>query len=502
MLTSVADMDSVTSWLSPVVLDTSAGDGALIRELREKLPSALESRTPRDYVVHVSPGTIQLSCRDLQALDARIAAQEREERECARVSEEVAFRRKVVGLYDAMEDILRRLEDQSGWLVDSRRERGLRGEEPGVVGSKQAQRLLETEPAIGHDLAVLEFVADETRLKKDFDFDTLQWHYDELVRGSCPQWVFWRLMALFDDVLGEKKSPRKIRHWSAKSRRRMLKTCAELDWEPVISLSESSDFSMAMVTLTYPGAGKKWLDYVPNAQVARKHFAALQERFYRAWGVRMQGIWKREFQKRGAPHLHVLMLIPTWGIAREKESPFITETDQMFFREWLSIAWAEVVGAEGMDYVNHLYAGTGVDQIEKFSSAKNVAGYFLKYASKDSKFATKEYQNLPPWEWSHSGESVGRFWGVLGIKKEVRTVLVSREEFVAWGRLLQRCCAAKFPGKRRFRGNFHAGWVLTEDLHGTVALVRDLVRSLQAMGGSVLDSPPVGMRGSVFSRVS
>ncbi|OHR24250.1 hypothetical protein HMPREF2787_10020 [Corynebacterium sp. HMSC061H03] len=499
MLTTIEAVDQVMPWLSPVVLDSSTGDGALIRECREKLPSVLGAReTPRDYLVHVSPGTIQLACRDLQALDRRIAAQEKEERERARISEEAAFRRKVVDLYDAMEGVLRWLDAQSGWIVGGKEEDLQLGE----MGGRQVKRLLEEEPSIGHDLAVLEFVTDEARLKKDFDFEVLQWHYDQLVKGSCPPWLFWRLMPLFDDILGEKKAPRKIRHWSAKSRRRMLKTCAELDWESVISLSETSDFSMAMVTLTYPGAGKKWLDYVPNAQVAQKHFAALQERFYRAWGVRMQGIWKREFQKRGAPHLHVLMLIPTWGIAREKESPFITDTDVMFFREWLSIAWAEVVGAEGMDYVNHLYAGTGVDQIEKFSSAKNVAGYFLKYASKDSKFATKEYQNLPPWEWSHSDESVGRFWGVLGIKKEVRTVLVSKEEFVAWGRLLQRCCAAKFPGKRRFRGNFHAGWVLTEDLHGTVALVKDLVRSLQAMGGSVLDSPPVGMRGSVFSRVS
>ena len=172
MLTTVEQVDQVMPWLSPVVLDTSTGDGALIRELREKIPSALAPREERkdSFLIHVSPGTIQLSCRDLQALDRRIAAQEKEERERALISEEVAFRRKVHDLYDAMESILRQLEEQAGWLVDSRRERGLRGEEPGVVGSRQARRLLEEEPAIGHDLAVAEFVADESLRKKDFDY--------------------------------------------------------------------------------------------------------------------------------------------------------------------------------------------------------------------------------------------------------------------------------------------------------------------------------------------
>ena len=507
MLTSVEQVDAVMPWLSPVVLDSSTGDGSLIRELREKLPNALIPRAEREgerqesYLVHVSPGTIQLSCRDLAALDRRIAAQEKEERERARISEEVAFRRKVHDLYDAMESVLRQLEDQAGWLVDSRRERGLRGGEPGVVGSKQAQRLLEEEPAIGHDLAVTEFVADETLRKKDFDYATLQWHYDELVRGSCPQWLYWQLMPFFDDILGEKKFPRKIKHWSAKSRRRMLKTCSELDWAPIIEKSMTDDYTMAMVTLTYPGAGQKWLDYVPSAEVAQKHFAAFQERFYRAWGERIQGIWKREFQKRGAPHLHILMLIPTWGITRDRKSEYIEESALMFFREWVSVAWAEIVGADGLDFYRHLAAGTGVDEISEFTSAKNVAGYFLKYAGKGGDFGAKEYQNFPPRAWTDQGQSVGRFWGAIGLKKCIRTVLVTAQEFAAWGRLLQRWCHQKFPGKRRFRGNSHAGWMLTDDGHGTVSLVQDLARSWQALGGSVLDVPPVGMRGSVFSRL-
>lgn len=501
MLTTVDQVDRVMPWLSPVVLDTSTGDGALVRELREKLPSALEPREDAErqesYLIHVSPGTIQLACRDLQALDRRIAAQEKEERERARVSEEIAFRRKVQDLYDAMEDILGWLDVQSGWIVGGREEDRLLGE----LGGRQVARLLEEEPAIGHDSAVAEFIFDEARLRKDFDFATLQWHYDELVRGSCPQWIFWRLMPLFDDILGEKKVPRKIRHWSAKSRRRMLKTCSELDWAPVIEKSNSERYTMAMVTLTYPGAGQKWSDYVPDAETAARHFAAFQERFYRAWGERISGIWKREFQRRGAPHLHVLMLVPTWGITRDRKSEYIEESKLMFFREWASVAWAEIVGAEGLDFYRHLAAGTGVDTIENFSSAKNIAGYFLKYAGKGGDFASKEYQNFPPFQWIEAGESVGRFWGAIGLKKGVRTVLVSRGEFLAWGRLLQRCCASKFPGKKRFRGNGHAGWLLTDDLHGAVNLVKDLARAWQALGGSVLDVPPVGMRGSVFSRL-
>ncbi len=70
----------------------------------------------------------------------------------------------------------------------------------------------------------------------------------------------------------------------------------------------SSEALPAMITLTYPG---DWLTVAPSADaVKRVHFKALAKRWQRNWGHPLRCVWKLEFQRRGAPHLHLFTVPP------------------------------------------------------------------------------------------------------------------------------------------------------------------------------------------------
>lgn len=121
---------------------------------------------------------------------------------------------------------------------------------------------------------------------------------------------------------------RTITKWSAKSRSRMLLRYAELDFASA-GWGESRwvgvAYRVGMVTLTYPG---DWLCVAPSASVAAGHLRALRKRWARRWGP-LVGCWKREFQRRGAPHFHIGGLVP----------------DDPGFSSWLSDAWTDIVGS-------------------------------------------------------------------------------------------------------------------------------------------------------------
>lgn len=235
----------------------------------------------------------------------------------------------------------------------------------------------------------------------------------------------------------------KITAWSAKSRNAMRLRLAALDYAPLFVNFFGTDTTPAMVTLTYPG---DWLAVAPDHATVRGHVRELEKRWNRAWadhGHPFVGIWKREFQRRGAPHYHFLLSIPT----------------HVEFRAWLSETWADVVGAEwcgtrcwedwagGRDYVSvkpgkaccergrHVQAGTGVDFHEgaRAVDPRRLAFYFAKHGE----YAAKEYQNQGPAEWLAKG-GVGRFWGVIGLESAARAVEVDPATAQAVARTLRR----------------------------------------------------------------
>lgn len=207
-----------------------------------------------------------------------------------------------------------------------------------------------------------------------------------------------------------------VTSWSAKSRSRMVETIAQLDIAAV--LPEGSE--ACVVTLTYPG---EWLAVAPDSLACRAHVDAFRKRYRRRWGVPLVGIWKREFQRRGAPHYHI-WTVPPAGVDRGE------------FRRWIGDTWASVVGhPDPVQRERHRVAGTACDwSTGRRSSDPYALGvYFSKHGS----FAAKDYQNVAPREWVETG-SVGRFWGYWGLRKATAGVIVHPVDALNAGRVLRR----------------------------------------------------------------
>src|SRR6202011_6687 len=58
----------------------------------------------------------------------------------------------------------------------------------------------------------------------------------------------------------------------------------------------------AMITLTYPGDWQRW---VPTGRTLEAHRRAFERRWVRQWHQTLVGVWVKEFQISGRPHLHL-----------------------------------------------------------------------------------------------------------------------------------------------------------------------------------------------------
>lgn len=214
-----------------------------------------------------------------------------------------------------------------------------------------------------------------------------------------------------------------ITEWSAKSRSRMVGTIASLDMRE-FTISDAG--IPAMVTLTLPG---QWQIVAPTASHYKRFMFALRKRFLRAWGRPMRGLWKLEFQRRGAPHTHIFMVIP-YG-----------EHNGQSFQQWLSTNWADIVAhPDPIEREKHMHAGTGIDINEGLRSTdpRRIAVYFTKHSS--ANFGDKEYQHIVPEEWR---ASAGRFWGYWGLEKATATVELPMDDSIALARILRRHARAQ-----------------------------------------------------------
>lgn len=225
-----------------------------------------------------------------------------------------------------------------------------------------------------------------------------------------------------------------ISEWSSKSRANMVKTLSTLDYAPMVGQNEYP----AMITLTWPG---DWERLAPSGEVAKAKLKAWKARFEYDWARKLVGIWKLEFQGRGAPHFHILMTTPS-GLSPQGET----------FKVWLSRTWAEIVGAAGEEFKKHLAAGTSVDRAEglRAQDPKRAAIYFLKHAAPGGA-ASKEYQHRVPELWKEEGKKVGRFWGYWGLKPAVESVPVSDRVAVEATRILRKIARAQHRTRQVMR---------------------------------------------------
>lgn len=144
----------------------------------------------------------------------------------------------------------------------------------------------------------------------------------------------------------------------------------------------------SLLTLTYG------VQYPLSGKVAKKHLNLLLNNL-RSYYFRPDYVWFMEFQKRGAPHFHILFSEPT----------------NEYVREWLAEIWAGIV-TEDVVYSSlrdrkvysarlqvekvHLHKKTW----ENVREADGAARYVAKYAY-------KRYQKEVP----KGFRNCGRFWG-------------------------------------------------------------------------------------------
>lgn len=161
-----------------------------------------------------------------------------------------------------------------------------------------------------------------------------------------------------------------ISDFSAQSRKRLLDLFHRLDIrvKPIF------------LTLTYG-------DDFPEASEAKKDFRAFLEWLRRKTKARnTSGIWRMEFQERGAPHFHIMLF----------DCPFIK-------KEVIQERWGQIIGVD-----------KPFTRIEQIRSFKGVMAYVSKYIAKVDPGKEASGFNSPTYLHAYVakyGNHTGRFWG-------------------------------------------------------------------------------------------
>jgi hypothetical protein len=240
-----------------------------------------------------------------------------------------------------------------------------------------------------------------------------------------------------EDVIPEEDlhPVRGYRGLSARSRMNMRRTFVSLPWELVGPRP-------ALISLTYPGEWKPW---VIDGRAWEAHRRAFERRWVRRWSEPLVGVWVKEFQTSGRPHLHLYVGLPAnmsdedFAQLRERtlqrhrlerqlgryqgrrQTPPLALGDSYGseFGRWLLKTWSEIVGSsddgdwrrqfdtKGTDYHRTRGADVAVmfwsDEAEQTTDRTRVAQYLAREAGK---FAQKQ----PPPGFHH----IGRYYGVWG----------------------------------------------------------------------------------------
>lgn len=260
-----------------------------------------------------------------------------------------------------------------------------------------------------------------------------------------------------------------VREFSAASRGRLLNLVAR--W----SVPEDGE-ELLFITLTYPE------EFPSDGRVAKGHLKVFHD-WVRYHFPLHQVVWKREYQRRGATHFHLLArLVPgrRWVVAEEIAA----------LQESVRVAWARIVNPP-------TEAGRLVicDVRPVAAHAGRRAGAALYMGSYLGKKSAKGYQDVVP-----VGEWAGRFWGVWGgldLLPEVSLRVEPLQFEMLFEGLVAACEAVGLRPPRRDRGgqliSFRfmsevSEWLLGHGLDADADDVQDLVDALfvlRAVGSSV-----------------
>ena len=187
---------------------------------------------------------------------------------------------------------------------------------------------------------------------------------------------------------------KEIKDYSWKSRSNLHCRLLMVNWDEIKSEC------IRIGTLTYPK------HYPKDGITIKRHLRNILKRMIR-FGEKYGGIavvWKLEFQERGAPHFHLLIV---------SQIPVALYT----FRNWISTQWASVVNEwtvlesdlsredKSEQYRKNIKAGTSLEEVK---SKRGSLTYFSYYIGKGRK--NKEAQLKVP----EGFEKIGRWWGIIG----------------------------------------------------------------------------------------
>lgn len=167
-----------------------------------------------------------------------------------------------------------------------------------------------------------------------------------------------------------------VETFSEQSRMRMLRKLARLS----PSARDGFRHRCSFLTLTTRG--------IYHPRQIKEWMRAFLKRMARKWSS-VSAVWRLEYQKRGAPHLHLVIY----------NVPYIP-------KDGIQAAWGEIVGED-----------RPFTRIESIRSYKHLMSYVSKYAAKvqEGGFNTAAYQAANP-ESAYADESPGRVWGMFNRK--------------------------------------------------------------------------------------
>jgi hypothetical protein len=171
-----------------------------------------------------------------------------------------------------------------------------------------------------------------------------------------------------------------INGMSEDSKRRLTRKLMRVPWASFTGPKNADVVSGLFLTLTYPG------EYSEAWQNWKSHLDKFIRRLKRRCPI-LGIVWKLEFQRRGAPHFHMVLLF---------SRPVVVKV----FRHWCASAWYQCVGSGDE---RHLRAGTeahGLYIPGDGGGTARLMQYLCKYIS-------KEVDTLEI-------EGTGRVWGWRG----------------------------------------------------------------------------------------
>lgn len=178
----------------------------------------------------------------------------------------------------------------------------------------------------------------------------------------------------------------KVSEFSTASGRRLRRMLLQLPHEVV---DGGMGVGCFFVTLTYHD---RW----PGGQAVKVHLAEFVRRLGRCVEhERFFVFWRLEPQKRGAPHLHLLVV----GELVRPDDFDVTHAGMSWLQQWVADTW-NAIAAPGDDA--HWRVTAHRDTVQQVVSYSRLIGYLGKYLSKEDEAKLGDY-----WE------NAGRRWGLV-----------------------------------------------------------------------------------------